>query len=93
MAAFCRSDRAARAPIPDPPATHAAAPEPTVTDANVLLGRLNPDALLSGRMPIRADLARAAIESKIARPLGLSVEEAAEGILTILTRPWFARSA
>ena len=35
-------------------------------------------------MPIRADLARAAIEAKIARPLGLSVEEAAEGILTIL---------
>jgi N-methylhydantoinase A len=58
--------------------------EPTVTDANVLLGRLNPDALLNGRMPIRADLARAAIESKIARPLGLSVEDAAEGILTIL---------
>ncbi len=58
--------------------------EPTVTDANVLLGRLNPEALLNGRMPIRADLARAAIETKIARPLGLSVEEAAEGILTIL---------
>jgi N-methylhydantoinase A len=35
-------------------------------------------------MLIRADLARAAIETKIARPLGISVEEAAEGILTIL---------
>jgi N-methylhydantoinase A len=58
--------------------------EPTVTDANVLLGRLNPEALLNGRMPIRADLARGAIETKIARPLGISVEEAAEGILTIL---------
>jgi N-methylhydantoinase A len=58
--------------------------EPTVTDANVLLGRLNPEALLNGRMPIRADLARDAIESRIARPLGISVEEAAEGILTIL---------
>ena len=58
--------------------------EPTVTDANVLLGRLNPEALLNGRMPIRADLARDAIEVKIARPLGISVEEAAEGILTIL---------
>jgi len=58
--------------------------EPTVTDANVLLGRLNPQALLNGRMPIRAELARAAIEAKMARPLGLSVEEAAEGILTIL---------
>jgi len=58
--------------------------EPTVTDANVLLGRLNPEALLNGRMPIRADLARDAIATKIARPLGISVEEAAEGILTIL---------
>ena len=58
--------------------------EPTVTDANVLLGRLNPTALLNGRMPIRADLARKAIAEKIAKPLGLSVEDAAEGILTIL---------
>ena len=58
--------------------------EPTVTDANVLLGRLNPEALLNGRMPIRADLARAAIETKIAKPLGISAEEAAEGILIIL---------
>src|SRR6476469_8115178 len=53
--------------------------EPTVTDANVILGRLNPEALLNGRMPIRADLARAAVETKVARPLGISVEEAAEG--------------
>ncbi|HZP78528.1 MAG TPA: hydantoinase/oxoprolinase family protein [Pseudolabrys sp.] len=58
--------------------------EPTVTDANVLLGRLSPGGLLGGRMPIRPDLARKAIEEKIAQPLGLSVEDAAEGILTIL---------
>jgi N-methylhydantoinase A len=58
--------------------------QPTVTDANVVLGRLNPDALLNGRMPIRSDLARAVIEDNIAKPLGLSVEAAAEGILTIL---------
>ena len=58
--------------------------QPTVTDANVVLGRLNPKALLNGQMPIRAELARAAIAEKIAKPLGLSVEDAAEGILTIL---------
>jgi len=57
---------------------------PTVTDANVVLGRLNPIALLNGRMPINAELARAAIEEKIARPLNLTVEAAAEGMLTIL---------
>ena len=58
--------------------------EPTVTDANVVLGRLRQDALLGGRMPIDARLARAAIEHKIAQPMGLGVEEAAEGVLTIL---------
>ncbi len=58
--------------------------EPTVTDANVVLGRLRQDALLGGRMPIEAALARNAIEEKIARPMGLNIEEAAEGILTIL---------
>ena len=59
--------------------------EPTVTDANVVLGRLPPDALLGGRMPIRADLARRVIEEKIAAATGLGLEEAAQGILTILT--------
>jgi N-methylhydantoinase A len=58
--------------------------QPTVTDANVVLGRLNPQALLNGRMPIRSELARAAINENIAKPLGLSLEDAAEGILTIL---------
>jgi len=58
--------------------------EPTVTDANVLLGRLHPEALLGGRMPIRAELARRAIEQGVARPAGMGAEEAAQGVLTIL---------
>jgi N-methylhydantoinase A len=58
--------------------------EPTVTDANVVLGRLPPDALLGGRMPIRAELARRAVIERVAEPLGLSAEAAAYGILTIL---------
>ncbi len=58
--------------------------QPTVTDANVVLGRLNPIALLNGRMPIRSDLARTTIEQTITKQLGLSVEDAAESILTIL---------
>jgi N-methylhydantoinase A len=58
--------------------------EPTVTDANVVLGRLHPEALLGGRMPIRADLAREAIERGVAKPMGMSLEEAACGVLTIL---------
>ncbi|MDP6884460.1 MAG: hydantoinase/oxoprolinase family protein, partial [Rhodospirillales bacterium] len=58
--------------------------EPTVTDANVVLGRLPPDALLGGDMPISADLAHQVIGDRIAAPRGLKVEEAAQGILTIL---------
>ena len=54
--------------------------EPTVTDANVVLGFVNPEALAGGSFPIRHDLAWAAIADKVAKPLGLSVEEAAWGI-------------
>jgi N-methylhydantoinase A len=55
----------------------------TITDANLLLGRLNPEALLGGRMPIDLSAARHALEETVAKPLGLSVEHAAEGILRI----------
>ena len=57
--------------------------EPTVTDANLLLGRLDPNRFLGGEMKLDVDAARAAIEARIARPLGISVIEAAEGILRI----------
>jgi N-methylhydantoinase A len=57
---------------------------PTVTDANVVLGRLHPERLLGGRMPIRRELAWQAIETHVAKPLGMGVEEAAHAILTIL---------
>jgi N-methylhydantoinase A len=57
---------------------------PTVTDANVLLGRLPADSLLGGRMKIDAALAREAIEQHIAGPMGLTPKQAAQGILTIL---------
>jgi N-methylhydantoinase A/oxoprolinase/acetone carboxylase beta subunit len=59
--------------------------EPTVTDAQVLLGRIRPDALLSGTLPLNAELADRAIRSSVAEPLGLSVEDAALGILEIAT--------
>lgn len=58
---------------------------PTTTDAQVVLGRLNPVALLDGSMPIRAALAQEVIEREIAAPLGLSLEEAARGILRVNT--------
>ena len=53
---------------------------PTVTDANVALGFLNPGHLAGGELRLDAALARAAIRTHVAEPLGLSVEEAAHGI-------------
>ena len=57
--------------------------EPTVTDANVVLGRLSPTRFLGGEMPLDIEGARNAIRTKIADPLGLSIEEAALGIIRI----------
>ncbi|MCC4243516.1 hydantoinase/oxoprolinase family protein [Stappia indica] len=57
---------------------------PTVTDANVVLGRINPDRPIGGKLDrLDIDAARAAIDSHIATPLGLSVEAAAEAILKL----------
>jgi len=58
--------------------------EPTVTDANLVLGRLNPAGLLGGEMPLQRDKAIEALEEKIARPLGLDVYQAAEGIISVV---------
>ncbi|NIA70604.1 hydantoinase/oxoprolinase family protein [Pelagibius litoralis] len=58
--------------------------EPTVTDAQVVLGRLDADKLLGGDLKVDPDLARQAIDGKLARPMGLSVEEAALGIIRIV---------
>ena len=57
--------------------------EPTVTDANLVAGRLNADYFLGGARRLDLDRARNAIEEKIAKPLGMTVEEAALGILDI----------
>ncbi len=57
--------------------------EPTVTDANLVLGRLGSDRFLGGEMQLDLAAARAAIEAKIARPLDVSVEAAALGIIKI----------
>jgi N-methylhydantoinase A len=68
---------------PGPVAYGRGGTEVTLTDANIVLHRLNPTALLKGRMPVDEAAARAAVETKIARPLGLGVEEAALGIVRI----------
>jgi N-methylhydantoinase A/oxoprolinase/acetone carboxylase beta subunit len=55
----------------------------TVTDANVVLGRLRPEAFLGGRMRLDPDLASAAVRASVGDPLGLSVQEAALGVVAV----------
>ena len=57
--------------------------EPTVTDANLVLGRLNPAYFLGGEIRLDIDGARRAIEEKCAQPLGMDAVEAAHGIVEI----------
>src|SRR5262249_39548393 len=54
--------------------------EPTVTDADLVLGYLSPDFFLGGRMRLDAAAARRVIEERVARPMGLGLTEAAWGI-------------
>ena len=58
--------------------------EATVTDANVVLGTLNPDFLLGGRMAVHRDLAVAAID-RLAGPLGMDRMATAQGIISVVT--------
>ena len=57
--------------------------EPTITDANLVLGRLNPDYFLGGEVPLHKNLAEKAIMTRCAEPLGLTLLEAANGIVEI----------
>lgn len=59
--------------------------EPTVTDAAVVLGWIDPGYFLGGRLALNAAAAREALERSVAEPLGMSVEEAAYAAMTIAT--------
>ncbi len=54
---------------------------PTVTDLNLVLGRINPEYFLGGDVELDVERALAAVSDQIAKPLGLSVEEAAAGVI------------
>ncbi len=58
--------------------------EPTVTDANLLLGRLNPRYMLGGEMLLSADSSRKAVKEEICEMIDLELEEAAAGIVKIV---------
>ena len=57
---------------------------PTVTDADLVLGYLNPDYFLGGRISLDKKSSERGISEKLARPLGLTLEEAAWGIHTVV---------
>lgn len=58
--------------------------EPTTTDADVVLGYIAPDGYFNGRMPLNRDKAAEAVRTKIAEPLGVSVDEAAALIRRVI---------
>ncbi len=68
---------------PGPAAYDKGGVEPTVTDANVVLGYLPTEVKLGGDMKIRKDLAEKAVK-RVADPLGLTVKAAAEGIIALV---------
>lgn len=70
--------------LPGPACYGRGGKRPTVTDALVVLGYLNQEALLGGRLPIVADASRRAVYEGVAAPLGLSLERAALGIFQVV---------
>ena len=69
--------------VPGPACYGAGNAEPTVTDANVALGYLNPQALAGGTVPIRRDLALAALRGAVAGRLGVSEHDAAWAVYVV----------
>jgi N-methylhydantoinase A len=70
--------------VPGPACYGRGGERPTVADADLVLGYLNPDNFLGGRLALDVARAREAISRFVAEPLGLEVEQAAEGIKTIV---------
>ena len=69
---------------PGPACYDAGGTEPTVTDAHVVLGRLDPVFFLGGQMRLKGELAYRAVEEKVAGPLGMSAVDAAQGIIDVV---------
>ena len=70
--------------MPGPACYDLGGTEPTVTDADLVLGYLNPENYLGGEMLLDEDLSREAIMTRIADPLGIDVVEAARRIRTVV---------
>ncbi len=69
--------------VPGPACYALGGEEPTLTDANVVLGYLNPEHLAGGALPLNAEKSHQALHDKIAAPLNLSASDAAHGVYRI----------
>lgn len=69
---------------PGPVAYGLGSEDPAVTDANIVLGRINPDYVLGGRLKINAELSGKAVKTKIADPMHMTVDQAAQGIISVV---------
>lgn len=69
--------------LPGPVCFNKGGVQPTVTDAHLLLGRLDPDYFLGGRMQLDVEAAKSAVYSRIAKPLDVDAIDAARGIVAI----------
>ena len=71
--------------VPGPACYGKGGTRPTVTDACVVLGYIDPTYFLGGEMPLDVDAAREAVETNVGRRLGLGLEESATAVMEILT--------
>jgi len=71
--------------VPGPACYGQGGDKPTVTDASLVLGYLDPEFFLGGNMSLDLDASRAAIERDVAGPMNLSLEEAAAAVISIAT--------
>ena len=69
--------------IPGPVCYGAGGEQPTLTDANLALGRLDPDYFLGGELKLNAEAARNALQKHIAQPLDMELMRCADGVLEI----------
>ena len=65
--------------VPGPVCYDQGGEDPTITDANVILGYINPNHLVGGELTLNAELGRKVFEERVARPLGLDLAHAAYG--------------
>ena len=71
--------------VPGPVCYGRGGTRPTTTDANVVLGRLGAAGFMRGAFPLDAKAAAVAVETSVARPLSIGVEQAAEGVIGLVT--------